>query len=252
MDLPMPLKKIKDICLFNLYNIIHSHNYRHCSNLMKRYLNRYKDKRCFIIGTGPSIKKTNLNLLKDEITFGVNTLYKIFKNPTFYAVSDNNVWKKHDYMILSLDTTLFLSSGAGRDYIRNRQEYGKMESYVPLEPILLRTKGYMSVSDEFSTDASQYVVNGHSVITDVCLQVAFYMGFAEVYLVGTDFSDIGTRWDGSKTENIKAVGMKDADRIFYCLERCKKVFEENNRKIFNATKGGKLEVFDRVKLEDVL
>ena len=37
--------------------------------------NSEKGKRCFIIGTGSSIKEQNLTLLKDEIVIGVGGLF---------------------------------------------------------------------------------------------------------------------------------------------------------------------------------
>ena len=35
----------------------------------------YKEKRCFIIGNGPSIKDQDLTLFKNEITFVANNFY---------------------------------------------------------------------------------------------------------------------------------------------------------------------------------
>jgi hypothetical protein len=36
--------------------------------------NQHKGQRCFIIGNGPSLRQTNLALLKDEVTFGLNRI----------------------------------------------------------------------------------------------------------------------------------------------------------------------------------
>ncbi len=45
--------------------------------------NRYLGKRCFILGNGPSLKKMNLDCLKDEITIGSNGIYRFFKEMGF-------------------------------------------------------------------------------------------------------------------------------------------------------------------------
>jgi hypothetical protein len=37
--------------------------------------------------------------------------------------------------------------------------------------------------------------------------------------------------------------------VFAGYKRAKEVFEENGRKIYNSTVGGKLEIFERVPLE---
>ena len=38
------------------------------------YKDKYKGKRCFIIGNGPSLKKHDLTLLKDEFVLTVNSM----------------------------------------------------------------------------------------------------------------------------------------------------------------------------------
>ncbi len=45
--------------------------------------------RCFIIGNGPSLKETNLDLLKEEVTFGVNSVFLIFPETDFRRTSNN-------------------------------------------------------------------------------------------------------------------------------------------------------------------
>jgi len=249
MELPHFLKVVKDATLFHIYSIMYAKQYKISASRMRLFHNVYKGKRCFIVATGPSIKDTNLSLLDGEITFGVNTLYKTGMECSFYAVSDPYVWKEHYRQILQQDTILILASEAGRNYIRHKKRYDAIARHPP---IVLRTKGYMTVTDEFSTDPSKYVVNGHTVINDICLQVAYYMGFDKVYLVGTDYSNLGMHWDDSKSENIKALGLRDINRVFYAFNICKKAYESAGREIINATKGGKLEVFRRENLEDII
>ncbi len=45
---------------------------------LKKYQNLYNGKRCFVIGNGPSLKNTDLSLLKDEYAFGMNRIYLAF------------------------------------------------------------------------------------------------------------------------------------------------------------------------------
>jgi len=86
-----------------------------------RFKDIHRGERCFIIGTGPSLNQTNLSLLKDEITFGVNTLYRgNFLDYTYYCVSDRHVWEKHYQWILKVPSTLFLGSYAGVQYRQQR------------------------------------------------------------------------------------------------------------------------------------
>ena len=79
---------------------------------IKQFHNIHKGERCFVIGTGPSLKKTKLDLLKNEIIIGVNTLYRIRNkhklNFKYYAIADPVVWSKNYKNILSLNTILFV------------------------------------------------------------------------------------------------------------------------------------------------
>ena len=64
--------------------------------------NKYKGKRCFIIGNGPSLTKEDLEKLKGEYTFASNKIYKLFDKtswrPDFYAIFDENVGKSEGTM----------------------------------------------------------------------------------------------------------------------------------------------------------
>ena len=39
---------------------------------LRRLKDKYKGERCFILGNGPSLAKTDLSLLRNEYTFGLN------------------------------------------------------------------------------------------------------------------------------------------------------------------------------------
>ena len=115
----------------------------------------------------------------------------------------------------------------------------------------------------FSTDAAKRLYCGQSV-TMINLQLAFYMGFKEVYLIGMDFSyDIP---DTAKIEGLEIVSTEDdtnhfhpeyfgkgktwhdpqLDKVLRSYSMMKLVFESGGRKIYNATHGGKLELFERI------
>jgi len=71
------------------YNSIYkSKNYKKIKSLKECH----KGERCFIIGSGPSISKMDLTLLKNEITFAHNAFYLIAEKvgflPTYYVVED--------------------------------------------------------------------------------------------------------------------------------------------------------------------
>ena len=52
-------------------------------NNTKDLKGKFKNKRCIIIGNGPSLNKLDLSLLKDEYTFGLNRIYLLFEKLGF-------------------------------------------------------------------------------------------------------------------------------------------------------------------------
>jgi len=218
---------------------------------IKSFHNKHKGERCFIVATGPSLNKTNLSLLKDEVVFGVNTLYKGLDrfgiDCDYYAISDRWSWIRHSKSVLGLGCVVFCCYAAARNYLRNKSMYNR-------EPYLIRGRGSIILSKGFPDDVSSFVYADGYTVTIICLQIAFYMGFSEVYLVGCDCSyGANGHFDGQppgyRNEKERS---SHWSVVFEAYKICKKVFEENGRKIYNSTVGGDLEAFERKNLEEIV
>lgn len=217
----------------------------------------HKNDRCFIIGTGPSLNKTPLNLIKNEILFGVNTLYNGFKKwdicPQYYAVGDPLTFDIHHKKILALDATLFIGDGGLDEYLKHTEYYSRLCKNPPL---LIPNLGWMwSNENDFSKDLTKGAFNGDTILIDICLQSCFYMGFSEVYLIGMDLDySKEHHFDGTIEKPLTPFPshLGDFSFILKSLEVCKRVYEESNRIIYNSTVGGKLELFIRKSLEDII
>lgn len=231
--------------------------YKYFSPFLEKLKDIHRGERCFIIATGPSLNNTDLNLIKDEALFGVNTLYRglsKFKiRCKYYAISDEMVWKTHNKGILRLDTILFIGSDAGKNYLFNTRYY---KQFQRRQPLVIRKLGNMEDNGCISSDISKGLYDGHTIIQDVCLQATYHMGFEEVYLLGCDCDYTGLhRFDGLPTEcqpEYGAVITGDFSPVFANYKLCKEFYEKNGREIINATVGGKLEIFKRKKLEDII
>lgn len=201
----------------------------------------HKGERCFIIGTGPSLNKTNLSLIKDEIIFGVNTLYRGLPRfgitCRYYGVCDLAMWQENYKELLEIDTTLFLTGLPGIDYLTHQERY-----QFGRTPVVIKQHSNWANSKGFSKDLSEGLYEGSTVIKDGCLQVAYYMGFSQVYLVGCDCEHWESHFDGSRGK-VDTVGA-----VFDAYQVCKEAYEKDGREIINATVGGKLELFRREKL----
>ena len=93
------------------------------------------------------------------------------------------------------------------------------------------------------------------------IQLAVYMGFTEIYLLGVDFNySVTIDHEGNimKHKGVKDYFSNDNNEnlilpnLEYSLlgfKAAEKFANENGLKIYNATRGGKLEVFERIELD---
>jgi FkbM family methyltransferase len=223
--------------------------------------------RCFVIGNGPSLKKTNLELLKDEITFAVNGFFlkmpELSWAPTFYVVEDHLVAEDRAEQINALrgPTKLFPI------YLGYCLEEGPDTIFFNHRPRKSYPHGF-----DFSTNASEITYAGCTV-TFTSLQLAFYFGFKEIYLVGVDASYALP--DDVKRQNEYGVGVLDmasddpnhfdpsyfgkgyrwhdpqVDKMIESYKEALRVTTNSGQNIYNATVGGALEVFPRRDYESL-
>ena len=143
----------------------------------------HKGRRCFIVGNGPSLKIQDLDLLKSEITFACNKIYLAFNEtewrPTYYSVLDILVAENNADMITKLPLCkIFLDD---------------LRSYFPTakDIIWIRSLPAPKVKGEyvgmFSDNALKGVYGGWTVIYPQ-IQLAFFMGIKQIYLIGVDFA----------------------------------------------------------------
>jgi len=218
---------------------------------MWKLKDKYKGKRCFIIGNGPSLKKTKLSLLKNEYTFGLNRIYLMFDEmgfqPSFYVCMNNLVIDQTHKDINRLSMPKFIS-------IRSNKKI-KFDT----ETIFLKSID----SQALPFNPTEGVWEG-ATVTYVAMQLAYYMGFSEVILVGVDhsFETKGTphkvvvsKGDDKDhfNKNYFGKGFRwqlpglETSEIAYRIADY--VFQEDGREILDATVDGKLDVFPKIKLE---
>lgn len=223
--------------------------------------------RCFIIGNGPSLNQTNLSLLKDEVTFAVNGFFlkapELDWLPTFYVVEDHLVAEDRAKWINEFKgpTKLFPVYLA---YCLNESDDTVFFNHRP-------RKSYPDGFD-FSTNAAEITYAGCTV-TFTCMQLAFYLGFKEIYLIGVDASyELPKDVEQGDTYGVGVLDMKSDDqnhfhpdyfgkgfrwhdpqvnKMIEAYGEARKITEATTQRIYNATIGGKLEVFERRSFNDL-
>lgn len=227
------------------------------------YKDMYKGQRCFIIATGPSLTIEDVNLLKDEVCFGVNSIVKIFDKtswrPKFLCVSEKLVWERIGNEIdakAGETDTLFVGNTIhpkAENTVTFRRDK-RPSTYVATD-YYRRTHRYIKKYDFYLSDKMEkYLCDGPTVIFSV-IQLAIYMGFREIYLLGTDCNYNGPKQYSELTSYQNTTVPYDSQEQHFAGYRAvKRELEDKNSdvRIYNATRGGMLEVFERKTLEEVL
>ena len=228
----------------------------------------HKGKRCFIIGNGPSLKCEDLELIKNEISFAVNYIYRIFDKtdwrPTYYISIDTLCYPKQHKVISSLDVKMRFIP------FQNAVLAGKVYdevTYFNQEMQDTHVENNRIVVNEpltFSEDIERGICCRYTVLYSA-FQLAVYMGFSEIYLLGVDHNysreiledgtivenNVADYFDGSILPVTNTGGETPLYTNTKAFRRAKEVCDQKGIVVKNATRGGKLEIFERVALEEL-
>ena len=224
---------------------------------------KYKGQRCFVIGNGPSLTVEDLEHLKDEVTFASNGIYKIFAKtdwrPTYYAIFDEGVGKRKD-IAENASKLSCLKFFRQEGYLVYRKIAGP-KCYIHS----WYSRKYLD-RPEFSENLLEGVYS-IATVTYCMIQIARWMGFEEIYILGADNRYAYSRLkDGTVVKNegvasyFSETGEKMPDpssavstwEMDAAYEYAEKYSKEHGFRIYNATRGGFLEKFERVSLDEVL
>lgn len=212
---------------------------------------KHRGKRCFVIGNGPSLTHNDLRRLHErgEYTLACNSLIKLFDEipfrPTYYFAQDNKIILDNKDDIARLQGERFVKAHYAKRYHIPGVTYYSM--LFPKNPI------------GFSTNLPRVVYSGQTV-TYSMIQFAAYMGFSEIYLIGVDCNysagnDVITAdsyFDKRLFNAGREYAAPEVDTNLLAFARAREVCESLGIRIVNATRGGKLEVFPRANLDELL
>ena len=223
---------------------------------------KYKGRRAFVIANGPSLNELDLHLLKDEVTVACNGIFLKFDEmgflPTYYTVEDRLVAEDRAEEINKM-------RGVTKLLPRDLSHHLKQDD----ETIYINfVRDYTKKIPGFSDDFVRHVFWGGTV-TYLSLQIAYFVGCREIYVIGLDHSysipdkvevegnvitshqdDVnhfhpdyfgkGYRWHKPRV-----------DRMEVSYRKAKQFFDENNVLIFNASARTQLDVFPRTPFADL-
>jgi len=231
------------------------------------FKNLHAGKRGFIIGNGPSTALQDLKFLKGEIAIAVNAFYrhpdaKII-NPDYWVMADPFFWEQPGALQPALDkavsTKMFVTT-AGLSFFSGT----RMGTLIDMHFYHYDITKTIDVPIDFSEGIPHF---GHNVAI-VSLMLAFYLGCNPIYLIGCDHNFMKVTEEEYES---KVLDHFYHDPNQYKLDECltwdqwtsamaimaleygllKSYASLWGVDVFNATRGGYLEVFPRKSYESL-
>lgn len=254
----------------------------------KKFKDIHKGKRCFVIGSGPSVNDFDLTLIKDEILIGLNSFYI---HPQFKTIfSDTNekymlssplhgpddAWTEEKWKEMLQEAELNLTKNCTLFYGLNNYQPNAQE-IIDKNNLF---KGYKinyyfssRVEDDWYLPKLEHIdfsSNLWSASTSSVLGIllALYMGFDEIYLIGVDNSNISLPKDNPRfmkggVEHENEVKISESETFSlnyftsYHLSRTLKQYEFMNmlcvnNKIYNCSKSSMADMFPYVDYYEII
>ena len=229
---------------------------------LRKYKDKYKGKRIFIVCNGPSLCSEDLEKihLNGDYSFGCNRIHYIFPKthwrPDFYTMMDLGPLHQRFELMNTIET---------------KYKFFRTDTYTTIRKIkgnvtLLKTLDTPKLLEnpKFSADCSK-IIYFIETTTYCMIQLAVYMGFSEIYIIGCDnhysinvLKD-GTRINTGAHSYFSGFGNTEDDhatvsRIWandIAYDTAQKYAESHGIKIMNATRGGNLNSFPRVDFDSL-
>lgn len=237
--------------MYNLYDFTQQIKEYH-SIKIESLKKKFSGKRCFVVATGPSLRIEDLDVLHsaDEYCISMNTIYEAFSKTLWRP----NLYLAVDVKFLDLCLKKVEKCDTEMKFIGDIRT-GSLENISVNEPLFHAVPADLcQEAIPFSDDVSWVAYDAGS-ITYICLQFAAYMGFSEIFLLGLDFS-IGKHFHEQELTNLNEIDISYAERNYLnfslrAYRSAKKYADSHGIKIYNATRGGALEIFERFDFDSL-
>jgi len=248
--------------------------YRHDLYEDKRiaaFKNIHLNKKCFLIGNGPSLLATDLDKLQARgyMSIACNFINRIFEKtgwrPDYYCCEESSA--------MALNRDFIMNYPMKAKFIKSPRTKSEAELFSGApDDVHFFFQGPAKLT--VSNNIAGIIYDGHTVMFPM-LQIAMYMGFSEIYLLGVDnsqppgphtsnfieaqshFYDEDLDELEKRREILTPYGYDDDwERYFSLVNSHYQVIREyafeKGIGVYNATRGGQLEVFERVDIDELL
>ena len=214
------------------------------------------NRRCFILGNGPSLKDVNLGLLKDEDCMTVNWFYKYNEGfvSKYYRAVDTEFYTGGGLQYLKTIYSKYPSVQFILKYSAFKSGAFGMEDRVHY----IYTKLFQH-GDYVQTNCCKNMTAGINVINQ-CIQVAIHLGYEEIYLLGCDFSQYASlkpsnfysiNWDNVRKSSMGS-DAKWSAKVHYHHYALQQYALKHGIRIINLTPNSLIDAYPRDTIENIL
>jgi hypothetical protein len=226
--------------------------------------NKHEGSAGWVIGNGPSLKYADLDRLKGEVCIASNKIYLAFEEtewrPDYVTVVDKVLWPKIREESLKRYSRIHLP-----------RKYYSDDSCKSKQLIFWRKRQMPRTKPDDSccmcSDDAIFGFHGGSTVTYENVQLAMHLGLNPIYLIGCDHhyrgesnvvqgepvvsNEVNHFHPEYRTAG-ELVNPATIDLMTNSYEHARFFAEKNGYKIYNATRGGQLEVFERKDFDSIL
>jgi len=228
---------------------------------------RHSGERAFILANGPSLSALDLSLLRNEVTFGCNGIYKLFPEWGWHV----NYFMMEDIEQVELRRRELVGVKGPLKFFALYNAYAVPADRDTIFFQAPRYRGnpyyWTELYPHFSKDFAAIAHLG-STVTYLMLQLAWHMGCNPVYLIGLDhdygalaaehapqklvvtrenLAQVrGLHFTGDYYKEGDLIGVPDVARQEAAYALARDTFAASGRQVFNASARTRLEVFERV------
>ena len=249
-------------------------------------LHNSKDGDCFIVGTGPSIKDLDLSVLRDKYSIGVNgAILKFIEagiSPSSYTVTTSNFFETRQTLLrkilssgaecffpfwglshLSRDmpdlvekAKLVLTNPATHPYRKPKLSKMQIRKWAAAEPLITMHPKNDKYKIGFSRDLELGFFDCDNIIY-TALQVAYYLGFRRIFILGMDLNYSGDQPRFYETKSSAAPCWIDKTferSIIPSFEVIKNLRESGELEVFNLSANSRLpeSLVPKISLDEAL
>jgi hypothetical protein len=238
------------------------------------YHNKHKNKKCYIVGNGPSLRSQDISFLKNEIVFTVNDIMKseIYNSlrPSYHIFSDPYTFKKSYLDMLEKGIVEAYKIDPNIEYFIPHNAKSPFKNKFSNLKINYFYQGLNFTRNNKKIDLTKMIYIGQNVV-QTAIYLALYMGFSKICLLGTDmtgflefyeskvikndnpYGHVYSRDEKNKKELQKIIDSYDNEFYLKAYGKIFEIFKDvkilansiYDVEIVNLTNGGALDVFRR-------